>query len=96
MEVEWPYFVPYKVLSLTPTNAEVQLAHDSESELILVALDHVHRCYNEMSDKVWMGHGVKQSKAKRSSQATKSTTSVPDTPALTYQGPVIRSTSLKL
>ena len=36
-----------------PANAEVQLAHDSESESIFVALDCVHHCYDEMSDEVW-------------------------------------------
>ena len=90
------YFGPYKVLSLTPTNTEVQLAHDSDSESIFVALDRVRRCYDEMSDEVWMGHSVKPTKAKRSSKATKSTTSVPDTPAPTYQGPITRSMSRKL
>ena len=57
-----PYFDPYKVLSFTPTNTEVQLAHDPESESIFVALDRVCHCYNEMSDKVWMGHSVKPKK----------------------------------
>ena len=90
-----PYFGPYKVLSLTPTNAEVQLAHDSESESIFVALDRVRRCYDEMSDEVWMGHGVKPTKSKKSSKATKSTVSVADTPAPTYQGPITRSMSRK-
>ena len=91
-----PYFGLYKVLSLTPTNAEVQLAHDSESESIFVALNRVCRCYDEMSDEVWMGHGVKPTKSKKSSKATKSTVSVADTPAPTYQGPITRSMSRKL
>lgn len=93
-----PYFGPYKVLSLTPTNAEVQLAHDSESESIFVALDRIRRCYDEMSDEVWMGHGAKATKAKRSSKDTNSDASLPKTPAPTipaYQGPITRSMSRK-
>ena len=70
-----PYFGPYKMLSLTPTNAEVQLTHDSKSGSIFVTLERIHHCYYEMSDKVWMGHGVK---AKRSPKSTKSMASLPD------------------
>ena len=50
-----PYFGPYKVLSLSPTNAEVQLAHDSKSESIFVALKRIRRCYDEISDGVLDG-----------------------------------------
>ena len=60
--------------------------HDSESESIFVALDCICCCYNEMSDKVWMGHGVK---AKMSS---KSNASLPETHASTtptYQGSIV-------
>ena len=88
-----PYFGPYKVLSLTPTNAEVQLAHDSKSELIFVAVERIRRCYDEMSDEVWMGHGVK---AKRSPKPTKSMASLPETPTPVYEGPITRSMSRKL
>ena len=38
------YFGPCKVLSLTLTNAEVQLAHDSRNESIFVALECIRRC----------------------------------------------------
>ena len=88
-----PYFGPYRVLTLTPTNAEVQLVHDSDSESIFVALDRIRRCYDEMSDKVWMGHGVKPAKAKERSNITRSNPA-PTTP--TYQGPITRSVHRKL
>lgn len=69
------------MFSLTLTNAEVQLAHDSESESIFVALNRVRCCYDE----VWMGHGVKLNKAKRSA---KPNASLPHTPATSYEGPI--------
>lgn len=78
-----PYFGLYKVLSLTPTNAKVQLAHDPESESIFVALNCVRCCYN----------GVKLNKAKRS---TKSNASILETLAPTYEGPITQSMSREL
>ena len=90
-----PYFGPYRVVSLTPTNAEVQLAHDSNRKSIFVALDRIRRCYDEMSDEVWMGHGVKPTKAKEKSSATESNDRSLETPTPTYQGPITRSMSRK-
>ena len=67
-----PYFGPYRVLTLTPTKAYVQLVHDSKSESIFVALDRIRCCYDEMPDDVWMGHSVSPIKTKGRSNVTRS------------------------
>ena len=51
-----PYFGPYVVVGITPTNAEVQLLNHPTVPTIFVSLDHVRKCYEEMTDDVWMGH----------------------------------------
>ena len=51
-----PFFGPYKVLSLTPTNAEVQLLNAPQDQPIFVSLSRVRPCYEEMSDEIWAGH----------------------------------------
>ena len=48
-----PFLGPYKLLSLTPTNAEVQLLKDQP---IFVSLSRVRPCYEETSDEIWAGH----------------------------------------
>jgi len=53
-----PYFGPYKVLSLTPTNAEVQLWNCPDESSIFVALDRVRLHYDEMTDELWLGHSA--------------------------------------
>ena len=47
-----PYFGPYEVVGLTPTNAEIQLLNHPTVPTSFVSLDHVHKCYKEMSDNV--------------------------------------------
>ena len=51
-----PYFGPYEVVGTTPTNAEVQLLNHPTVSPIFVSLDRVRKCYEEMTDNVWMGH----------------------------------------
>ena len=51
-----PFFGPYKVLSLMPTNAEVQLLNAPQDQPIFVSLSRVRPCYEEMSDEIWAGH----------------------------------------
>ena len=86
-----PHCGPYKVLSLTPTNAEVQLLDCPGDMSIFVALDRVRRCYDEMTDEVWLGHGVRRKKKK---QAVKHSGSPTPEPA-EYTGPVTRARARK-
>ena len=50
-----PYFGPFEVVGITPTNAEVQLLNHPNVPTIFVSLDRVRKCYEEMTDDVWMG-----------------------------------------
>ena len=50
-----PFHGPYRVLVVTPTNAEVRLVGQPTGELIFVSLDRVRRCYLEQGDETWTG-----------------------------------------
>ena len=45
-----PFHGPYRVLSVTPTNMEVQLVDDPTGDTIFVLLDRVHCCYAEQGN----------------------------------------------
>ena len=60
-----PYFGPYRIISLTPTNAEMQLVDQPDGETLFVALDRVRPCYSEMSNEVWVRFGKQAKKTRR-------------------------------
>ena len=54
----WKLARPYhrlRILSLTPTNAEVQLIEKPGDPPLFVALSRLRRCYPEMTDASWTG-----------------------------------------
>ena len=81
-----PFYGPYRVLSLTSTNAEVKLIDKPDSESIFVALNRVRLCYPELPSKSWSGQ-----KPKRTPGKTVKATPVPVPERIT--GPVTRSMS---
>ena len=91
-----PYYGPYTVLSLTPTNAEVCLLSCPEGDTIFVALDRIRPCYAEMSDEVWAGHGYRGPAPKKTVKRRLSKVKNCDfglTPTSNYRGPMTRSRS---
>ncbi len=50
-----PFHGPFRVLSLTPTNAEVRLVDEPKSQSIFVSLNRVRKCYEELPDQSWRG-----------------------------------------
>ena len=62
-----PYHGPFRVLSLTPTNAEVQLIDEPHSDPLFVSLSRVRACYDELPDVSWKG----SSPAKYASRSSK-------------------------
>ena len=74
MEIRQALLGPYHVVSLTPTNAEVQLLNQPEGGTLFVALDRVRPCYDELSNDVWTGHrSHTTTSSKRKGQKIKST-----------------------
>ena len=61
-----PYHGPYRVLTVTPTNAEVRLISDPTASSIFVALSRVRQCYPEQGDATWIGGHGKKRKARKS------------------------------
>ena len=55
LEVIIPFHGPYRVLKVTPSNAEVRFVDRPGDEAIFVNLDHICPCYPEQGDKVWIG-----------------------------------------
>ena len=82
-----PFHGPFRVLTVTPTNAEVRVVDDPKAASIFVALDRVRLCYPEQADVTWTGRSrrrmVTHSKEPDSS-------STPSTPRV-RNGPVTRS-----
>jgi len=48
-----PYYGPYRVIKLTSNNAYIRRVDKPEAELLLVAMDYLRRCPNEISDTFW-------------------------------------------
>ena len=57
-----PFFGPYRILSVTPTNVEVRLVDKPEEDPIFVSLDRVRPCYGELPDVSWSGHSRRKRK----------------------------------
>ena len=63
-----PFYGPYRILSLTPTNAEIRLVDKLNDPPIFVSLSRLRPCYSELSDVSWSGT-VKRRKKKASKSA---------------------------
>ena len=50
-----PYHGPYRIVALTPTNAEVKLVDVVDDPSIFVALDRLCQCYPEIPNTSWTG-----------------------------------------
>ena len=51
-----PYFGPYRIVSVTSSNAEVRLVDKPDDPTIFVSLSCVRPCYSELPDSSWSGH----------------------------------------
>ena len=85
-----PYHGPYRVLSLTPTNAEVRLIDRPNEKSIFIPLDRVRPCYPEMADTVWTGHHSKRPR-KPTTKAKPPVKTVKHPDNHVRRGPVMRS-----
>ena len=50
-----PFHGPFRILGLTPTNAEVRLVDEPRSESFFVSLSRVRKCHDELPDHSWRG-----------------------------------------
>ena len=60
-----PYYGPYRILTLTPTNAEVKLIDDPTADPIFVAHVRIWLCYPEQGTATWTGCIYKQPRRRR-------------------------------
>ena len=87
------FYRPYRVLALTPSNAEVRLVDKPEETSIFVSLDRLRACPEELPDVSWTGHTQKYrpQKTKNTGQFTHSPRQNPVTVQQSYSGPMTRS-----
>ncbi len=90
-KVARPYYGPYRVLSVTPTNAEVREVDEPTANPIFVALGRLCLCYPEQENTTWMGRQPRRRKANVSREPKLSGPSVADSPPVRTVGPVTRS-----
>lgn len=62
-----PFYGPYRILSLTPTNAEIRLVDKPNDPSIFVSLSRLRPCCSELSDVSWSG-AVKRCRRKKVSK----------------------------
>ena len=84
-----PFHGPYRILSLTPNNAEVALVEKPGQQSIFVSLNRVRLCYPEMEDIAWTGPKQKRRQKKRIKAKEPEITYTKLLP--THHGPVTRS-----
>ena len=84
-----PYFGPYRILSVTPTNAEVRLVDKPDDPSMFISLSRVRPCYAELSNTSWSGHTRKRKRNKSAKTVPKASSSQP------YTGPITRSRAKK-
>lgn len=84
-----PYFGPYRIVSITSTNAEVRLVDKPDEPTIFVSLSRVRPCYSELPNSSWSGHTPTKKRKRRS--PTKSSKSAKQTESTPYTGPITRS-----
>ena len=80
-----PFFGPYRILSLTPTNAEVRLVDRPDDASLFVSLSRLRLCYAELSDTSCIGHTRKRKRNKIVKTIANVSSSEP------YSGPSTRS-----
>ena len=85
-----PYHGPFRILSLTPTNAEVQLIEKPGDPSLFVALSRLRRCYPEMTDASWTGR-KKRSKSKKKKRTALPQGSRAKAVPVRSEGPITRS-----
>jgi len=86
-----PFHGPYRILTLTPNNAEVVLVEKPNEPSIFVALNRVRLCYTEMDDTSWTGPKRKKKHRKAAkSKATEHDVTLTESPP-EYHGPLTRS-----
>ena len=84
-----PFHGPFRILSLTDTNAEVKLIDEPHSSSIFVSLQRIRPCHDELPDTSWRGQlHDRYTPCKPKNKSAK----VADPPA-EYHGPVTRSRS---
>lgn len=81
------FYGPYRILTITPTNAEVRLVDKLEEQSIFIALDRLRTCPGEMKDVSWSGHEQKRTLVSKPKTRPKAST-VQQPP---YSGPMTRA-----
>ena len=85
-----PYHGPYRVVHITPSNAEVRLIEHPTEPSIFVAIERLRKCYPEQTNDCWLGTKKRIPKKRNAKQFTPGST-VDRTGEPPRRGPVTRS-----
>ena len=83
-----PFFGSYRIINITPTNAEVRLVDKPDENSIFVSLSRVRPCYAELPNVSWKGHTPRKTRNKRQRQLVQQSESVDGG---SYTGPMTRA-----
>ena len=83
-----PYYGPYRVLSVKPTNIEARLVDKPDTDSIFVTVSRVWPCYPELSDASWTGPRKDRMRRRQADKAAEESNA--SQPVRTV-GPVTRS-----
>ena len=87
-----PFHGPYRVLNLTPTNAEVRLVDHPNDASLFVALNRLRPCYTELGDGTWTGRRKRTKRHARTRSEQKcSKPKAANRSTIERDGPVTRS-----
>lgn len=74
-----PFYGPYRILSLTPTNAEIRLVDKPNDPPIFVSLNRIRPCYSELGDVSWSGKTKRRKQRNKTKSNANSNSEVPST-----------------
>ena len=69
-----PYHGPYRVVHITPSNAEVRLIEHPTEPSIFVAIERLRKCYPEQTNDCWLGTKKRIPKKRNAKQFTPGST----------------------
>ena len=85
-----PFHGPFRVVALTPTNAEVRLIDEPRSDSMFVSLNRIRPCYEELPDTSWRG-STPRKYTPRQPPKDALTPASPPSEQQVYTGPMTRS-----
>ena len=86
-----PFFGPYEVLQVTPSNVSIRLWNRPEAEPIFVSIDRVCKANDQLGEDVWTGRTTQRRPRYPRKRREKGGPATATATGERHQGPVTRS-----